>query len=165
MKPIRKGKEIKLSQYILHHQTNSALQLFHDLSIQNEEPIKLIAILVGQFRLLIQVKYLMKQGYQQGNIADMLKIHTYRVKLAMQEVRKYQMHDLLHLFDQLVELDYQIKSGQVEKNFAFQIVGGIVARVAGQTFVDTGESFFQLVLSDKLVYLFCRYHVFSLFEA
>ncbi len=111
----------ELSQYILHHQTNSALQLFHDLSIQNEEPIKLIAILVGQFRLLIQVKYLMKQGYQQGNIADMLKIHTYRVKLAMQEVRKYQMHDLLHLFDQLVELDYQIKSGQVEKNFAFQM--------------------------------------------
>lgn len=111
----------ELSQFVLYRQTSLALKLFDDLTLQKEEPIKLIAILIGQFRLMIQVKYLVKQGYQQANIADMLKIHSYRVKLAMQEVKKYQMGYLIQLFDDLVELDFQIKSGKVDKFFAFQM--------------------------------------------
>lgn len=111
----------ELTQNVLLGNKTQALQLFDELCLQGEEPIKMIAILIGQLRLFIQTKFLMSKGYQQANIAEQLKIHSYRVKLAMQDVRKYETTRLFDLYNQLVELDYQIKTGKVQKQFAFQL--------------------------------------------
>ncbi|WP_165006131.1 MULTISPECIES: DNA polymerase III subunit delta [unclassified Enterococcus] len=110
-----------MTQYILSGQTELALRLYGDLVTQGEETIKINAILLSQLRLFLQTKFLVKIGYQQANIAETLKIHPYRVKLAMQEVRKFDEALLVQLFDQLVEMDYQIKSGQIEKELSFQL--------------------------------------------
>lgn len=110
-----------MTQYILSAKTEQALRLFEDLITQGEETIKINAILLSQIRLFLQTKFLMKIGYQQANIAETLKIHPYRVKLAMQEVRKFDEKILRRLFDDLVEMDYQIKSGKIEKELSFQL--------------------------------------------
>ncbi|EEV50571.1 DNA polymerase III subunit delta [Enterococcus faecium 1,141,733] len=110
-----------MTQYILKGKTEQALRLYEDLVMQGEETIKINAILLSQLRLFLQAKFLVKIGYQQANIAETLKIHPYRVKLAMQEVRKFDEQLLVQLFDQLVEMDYQIKTGQIEKELSFQL--------------------------------------------
>lgn len=110
-----------MTQYILSGRTEQALQLFQDLVTQGEETIKINAILLSQIRLFLQTKFLVKIGYQQANIAETLKIHPYRVKLAMQEVRKFDEQTLRRLFDELVEMDYEIKSGKIEKELSFQL--------------------------------------------
>ncbi len=76
-----------MTQYILKGKTEQALRLYEDLVMQGEETIKINAILLSQLRLFLQTKFLVKIGYQQANIAETLKIHPYRVKLAMQEVK------------------------------------------------------------------------------
>ena len=110
-----------MTQYILSGRTEQALRLFQDLVTQGEETIKINAILLSQIRLFLQTKFLVKIGYQQANIAETLKIHPYRVKLAMQEVRKFDEQTLRRLFDELVEMDYEIKSGKIEKELSFQL--------------------------------------------
>ncbi|HBK5568969.1 TPA: DNA polymerase III subunit delta [Enterococcus faecium] len=110
-----------MTQYILKGKTEQALRLYEDLVMQGEETIKINAILLSQLRLFLKTKFLVKIGYQQANIAETLKIHPYRVKLAMQEVKKFDEHLLVQLFDQLVEMDYQIKTGQIEKELSFQL--------------------------------------------
>ncbi|WP_422699334.1 DNA polymerase III subunit delta [Enterococcus durans] len=110
-----------MTQYILSGRTEKALRLFQDLVTQGEETIKINAILLSQIRLFLQTKFLVKIGYQQANIAETLKIHPYRVKLAMQEVRKFNEQTLRRLFDELVEMDYEIKSGKIEKELSFQL--------------------------------------------
>ncbi|MEJ1308528.1 DNA polymerase III subunit delta [Enterococcus faecium] len=110
-----------MTQYILKGKTEQALRLYEDLVMQGEETIKINAILLSQLRFFLQTKFLVKIGYQQANIAETLKIHPYRVKLAMQEVKKFDEHLLVQLFDQLVEMDYQIKTGQIEKELSFQL--------------------------------------------
>ncbi len=110
-----------MTQYILKGKTEQALRLYEDLVMQGEETIKINAILLSQLRLFLQTKFLVKIGYQQANIAETLKVHPYRVKLAMQEVRKFDEQLLVQLFDQLVEMDYQIKTGQIEKELSFQL--------------------------------------------
>lgn len=110
-----------MTEYVLSGKTEPALRLYEDLVLQGEETIKINAILLAQLRLLLQTKFLMKIGYQQANIADTLKVHPYRVKLAMQQVKKFREELLIELFDQLVEIDYQIKSGQMDKELLFQL--------------------------------------------
>ncbi|WP_207940483.1 DNA polymerase III, delta subunit [Enterococcus sp. DIV2402] len=110
-----------LTNYVLQGKTEAALRLYDDLYIQGEETIKINAILISQIRLLLQTAILMKIGYQQGNIAETLKVHPYRVKLAMQQAKKLNQKDLAHLYDELIENDYLIKSGRMEKEFLFQL--------------------------------------------
>lgn len=110
-----------LTNYVLQGKTEAALRLYDDLHTQGEETIKINAILISQIRLLLQTAILMKVGYQQGNIAETLKVHPYRVKLAMQQARKLNQKELAHLYDELIENDYLIKSGRMDKEFLFQL--------------------------------------------
>lgn len=111
----------ELTDYVLKKDSYQALQTYDELKLQGEEPIKLMAILINQLRLLLQTKILMNVGYQQSNIAKTLSIHPYRVKLAMQQVKQFPMERLSQMFDELVENDYLIKTGQLDKDLAFQL--------------------------------------------
>ncbi|MBF1727064.1 MAG: DNA polymerase III subunit delta, partial [Streptococcus sp.] len=74
---------------ILNKDSKRALQIYHDMLLQKEDPIKMNAILLGQFRLLLQVSYLKKAGYQEPEIQKTLAVHPYRVKLALNQCRRY----------------------------------------------------------------------------
>ncbi len=65
-----------------------AVQIYQDLLLAKHEPVALHALLVSQFRLLIQVKLLGHQGYQQAEISATVVSITYRVKLALETVRR-----------------------------------------------------------------------------
>ena len=106
---------------MLQGKVADAWRLYDDLLLQGEETIKINAILIGQVRLLLQASILMKVGYQQANIAETLKIHPYRVKLAMQQARKFNEKQLAALYHELIENDYLVKSGQIDKEFLFQL--------------------------------------------
>ncbi|WP_413509113.1 DNA polymerase III subunit delta [Carnobacterium maltaromaticum] len=110
-----------LVEYVLKRQTANALSLYQDLLLQKEDPIKINAILMTQFRLLLQVKFLEKKGYQQGDSAGMLKVHPYRVKLAIQQARKFSEKVLVSAFEGLVDAEYRLKTGQGDKEMQFEL--------------------------------------------
>lgn len=110
-----------LTNYVLQGKTAEALQLYEDLHVQGEETIKINAILISQIRIYLQTAILLKMGYQQGNITRTLNVHPYRVKLAIQQVRKIDSKILTRLYDELIENDYKIKTGQMDKEYLFQL--------------------------------------------
>lgn len=110
-----------LTSDVLTGQGAKAIQLYEDLLLQGEETIKLNAILLNQIRLFLQTKILAKLGYQQANIAETLKIHPYRVKLAMQQVRSFDLTRLEQIYDELVENDFKMKTGQIDKELLFEL--------------------------------------------
>lgn len=117
-----------MTNYVLQGKADQALTLYRDLLLQGEETIKINAILISQVRLLLQCKILLQIGYQQGNIADTLKIHPYRVKLGIQQVRSFSVARLAEIFDELVENDYKMKTGQMDKDLLFEL---FVLKLAG----------------------------------
>ena len=111
----------ELTSDVLKGNVSNALRLYDDLLLQGEETIKINAILISQVRLLLQAAILMKIGYQQANIAETLGIHPYRVKLAMQQARGFGEKQLAALYSELIENDYLVKSGQMDKEYLFQL--------------------------------------------
>ena len=79
----------ELGESILKKEGVKALQIYHDMLLQKEDPLKMNAILLGQFRLLLQVSYLKKEGYQEPEIQKTLGVHPYRVKIALQQSRRF----------------------------------------------------------------------------
>lgn len=110
-----------LVDLVLDHQTDTALQMYHELILQREEPLKINAILLGQFRLLLQVKILHSQGYAQGNIASTLKVHPYRIKLALRKINRFKMNDLINAYLGLIDNEQKMKSTNQNPELLFQL--------------------------------------------
>lgn len=110
-----------LMNEILNKNIYQAEELYHQFLLQKIDPILLVAILTSQLRLLIQVKVLTEKGLSEPTISKNLKLHPYRVKLAHRQTRKLNMPQLQVMYDDLVNLDYQIKSGQGDKELLFDL--------------------------------------------
>ncbi|UAC47312.1 DNA polymerase III subunit delta [Bacillus aquiflavi] len=100
---------------IVHRKIDEALRIFYDLLKQNQEPIKILSIISGQFRLIYQVKELARQGYGEKQIAGYLKVHPYRVKLAAGQARFFSNEELIRKIDLLSQADYEMKTGAMNK--------------------------------------------------
>lgn len=106
----------------LGHVQQNALERYQHLLRNGNEPIQLLALITAQVRLLLQVKILRHAGYAQGDIASQLKVHPYRVKLAMQQEQKFRLIELKQMFQELVALDFKIKTGRADKAQALELL-------------------------------------------
>lgn len=112
----------ELIEKIVQRKIDRALEIFYELLRNNEEPIKILALMTSQFRLIYQVKNLSDQGYSQQKIGGILKVHPYRVKLAAGQARYFKDKELMTLMDGLAEADYSMKSGKVDKVLAVELL-------------------------------------------
>ena len=111
----------KLIDAIINKNKNEAIMLYQDRIKLNEEPIAIIIALANQIRIMYQVKQLYLNGYTENNIASILKIHPYRVKLANQNSKKYDSNILLNYLKQLADLDISIKTGKIDKQLGLEL--------------------------------------------
>ncbi|MDE3839677.1 DNA polymerase III subunit delta [Bacillus methanolicus] len=107
---------------VVHRKIDEALKIYYDLLKQNEEPIKILSIISGQFRLIYQVKELARRGYGQQQIAGFLKIHPFRVKLAAGQAKLFTDHELSIIIQQLAEADYKMKTGGMDKELLIELI-------------------------------------------
>lgn len=110
-----------LVNQVLAKDTAKAVTLYRELLLAKEEPLKINAILQGQFRLLIQTKVLAKQGYSQGKLASLLKVHPYRIKLALQSQRRFKLTDLNQAYLGLFRVEKQMKSTAMAPEMLFSL--------------------------------------------
>lgn len=116
-----------LTQMILQQKVDAARSLVRDLTLQGEDEIKLIAIMLGQFRIFTQVKILFENGRNESQIiADLSsylgrKVNPFQIKYALRDARSLQLDFLKKALVCLIETDYQIKSGVYEKGYLFDL--------------------------------------------
>ncbi len=111
----------KLLDHIVKNNKSEALEIYHEMIKMNEEPIKIIIMLANQFRIMYQSKELLKKGLSEKDIASTLKIHPYRIKLAIQNGKKYSSDLLLQYLSDLADIDINIKTGKTDKNLALEL--------------------------------------------
>ncbi|WP_284565120.1 DNA polymerase III subunit delta [Bacillus altitudinis] len=111
----------ELINQIVNRRRSEAMQMFYDLLKQNEEPIKILALISNQFRLILQTKYFAQQGYGQKQIASNLKVHPFRVKLAMDQARLFSEEELKYIVKELSTIDYEMKTGKKDKQLLLEL--------------------------------------------
>ena len=98
-----------------------AVKLFRDLKVSNVEPVTLISMLGNQFRLLNQVFYLYKNGRSEEEIAKELNIKPGRAYILRKNTSLISEKAIHRTLNELFELDLQIKSGLVDRFYAFEL--------------------------------------------
>lgn len=100
----------KMLNAYLERNHKVALEIYHDLLRQKEEPIKLVGLLASNIRTMSNVYYLVKKGYHPQQIAKQLKVHPYRVKLMVENRQRPSDENLLKALYRLSEVDLALKT-------------------------------------------------------
>lgn len=110
----------ELTNSIVSKNISKSLKIYNELIKHGEEPLQIIIRLANQFRIIYQSKELTKKGYSNKDIADILGIHPYRVKKALEISYKFPSKELLSILKKLSRIDEGIKMGNMDKNIALE---------------------------------------------
>jgi DNA polymerase-3 subunit delta len=91
-----------------------ALTGIKDLLAAKEPPLRILAMLSRQFRLLLQVHTLQEQGFPPAEIPARLNIHPYVAQKIGSQCRRFNRPLLISIFESLSELDLAVKTGRQE---------------------------------------------------
>ena len=112
----------KLTDAIGEKNKIKIMNVYNDLIENDYDPIMLIGVISNEFRLYKQVKDLISIGYSEGMISKHLKVHPYRVKLAIEKTSYYKKEDIENILSNLFKTDYDIKSGNIEKYIGLELL-------------------------------------------
>lgn len=106
---------------IVANNKEKVIESYDEMLKLGEEPIKIIVMLANQFRIIYLAKKLRKKGYMEKDIASLLEIHPYRIKLALSKGYNFSEDSLLKYLEQLADLDISIKTGKIDKNLGLEL--------------------------------------------
>ena len=101
-----------LVEKVIQRKKKEALDMLRHLLKQNEEPIKIMSLLIRQIRIILHVNILEKQGKTQKEIATQLKHHPFTIKIAAQQAKQYTQKQLLDALDLAADTDFGMKQGK-----------------------------------------------------
>ena len=110
-----------LTDSVITNNIDKSITLYNKFMDKNYEPVYIIGLLGNQFTLLYQVKKLYNMGKNNNDIASILGVHPYRVKLAIQNSYYYTEEDLIKYIYKLGNLDKDIKTGNIDKSLGLEL--------------------------------------------
>lgn len=100
---------------------DKAMRMMYDLLKNKEEPIKLLFMITRQVRIMHQVKVQSGRGYSLQQIAQQVGAHPYATKVAKEQGNRFSAKVLERLLQDLAEIDYKIKTGQLNDRTALEM--------------------------------------------
>ena len=95
-----------------------AIIKYEKLKKYNVDDIALIGLLESQLRLMIQIIMFSEKKYSNKDIATTLNIHPYRIEKTKELLRYSNKKDVCNMIKNLSNIDYKIKSGQIDNKDA-----------------------------------------------
>lgn len=107
-------------------QANRAAALLQHKLVEGADPFYLFAMVVRQFRLLLQVRDALDAGLRPAAIAKELKLHPFVADKLTRQAQGFSLTQLENIYQHLVSLDAAVKTGQQDMtNALFLLVAGL----------------------------------------
>ncbi|MEG0392625.1 MAG: DNA polymerase III subunit delta, partial [Anaerovoracaceae bacterium] len=112
----------KLLDAVSNNRKSEAFRLLHELLAGGESGFRLLAGIIGQLELMLQVREMRGEGMSLGEIQKTLKIHEFRIKKAMGFAEKYTPGDLRRVLQSAFAVETQIKTGLLKEDMALEML-------------------------------------------
>lgn len=99
-----------------------ALSLLHKHFDDGEAPLKLLSMIVYQFRTLLIIKELQEKNEPYGAIAKKSGLHPFVVQKNFYLCNQFSMPQLKKIYQKIFEADADIKTGKIEPELALDLL-------------------------------------------
>lgn len=108
-------------KYIAQHDKKKMFHCYEILKENSFDIHAMIGLIESQMRLIYQVLLGKRKNLSKDEIAKLIKEHPYRVQKSLEFLPFYTEVDIQEMIHRLHELDYRIKSGQIEATIGFEM--------------------------------------------
>ncbi|HEY8415966.1 MAG TPA: DNA polymerase III subunit delta [Thermaerobacter sp.] len=98
----------------------AALQLLGRLLAAGEPPLRLLALVARQFRILAHARALMDRGATQRDLQERLGLHPFVARKAWQQARRLGADESMEALEAILETDVAIKQGRWPDRLALE---------------------------------------------
>ena len=91
----------------------TAIKKLHEL-LGDRDPLSILGMIVRQFRLLIQAREILDQGYEENEVIKRIKVYKRVGEKITAQARKFDLQTLESIYRRLLEVDLAIKSSEME---------------------------------------------------
>ena len=109
---------------VSNNQKDKAFNLLANILGSGRDVFSIVAMLVNQFELMLEVAEFKEEGMNLPQITKTLKSSEFRIKKAMGFTEKFTVSKLKSILSQLYEIDRNIKTGMLEQNLALELLIG-----------------------------------------
>lgn len=112
----------QISNALFRGENSLAISIYRDLQLLGQKFVDaLIPMLASQFRFISEVCFLDSRGLEKEEIASQLDVNPVRVKIALKNCRNISRSQIAKALNDLYNLDLQIKSGQIDRSYGFEL--------------------------------------------
>ena len=111
----------EITNSILSNERGKALEIYNDLIMHSEDPLRILGILVNKYREILHTKLLMDDGRDKAEIADYFTATSGRTYDIMKNAKRVRKDVVESQLKKLEDLDYKIKTGQIDKNIGLEL--------------------------------------------
>lgn len=106
---------------VSRNRKDEAYRLLHNLLVSGEAVYGLLALIISQIELILEVKEMRGEGMNAVEMHKALGVHEFRIKKAMGVTEKYSVDGLKRILSKAYEIDGNIKTGLLEQNLALEL--------------------------------------------
>ena len=99
-----------------------ALDIYYDLIATKEPPMRILFMLTRQFNIMLQVKELEKEGYDQSAISKRLGIQPFVVKNYQKILGRYSLEQLKSAVEKCTKTEEQVKTGYLNDALSVELL-------------------------------------------
>ncbi|PIS43094.1 MAG: DNA polymerase III subunit delta [Candidatus Kerfeldbacteria bacterium CG08_land_8_20_14_0_20_40_16] len=111
-----------LTDALGQRQKKQALKLIHDQLASGAEPLLLLSKFIWQFRNLIQIKEMIRQGRTSAEITKELKLHPFVVQKTVPQANRFSEEELKEIYSGLLEIDFKLKNSDTAPALLFDLL-------------------------------------------
>ncbi len=111
----------ELTNALIDNNQAKAIDIYHDLLKQNEDPLRILNFIAAKMRELFHARLLLQKGYGKTEIADHFGYSSGRAYYLIKNASSQSVLQLEAHLNRLSALDYEIKSGQKDKKLGLEL--------------------------------------------
>ena len=111
----------KFVDAVIKRDVRLAMQLIKDFKLFKIEPIVLISLLAREYRLMLFAKHLQEKGFNNSEIGKKLGLQDWQVDKTINNSYHYVASDLENKLIDLLDLDFKLKSNNMDKYLALEL--------------------------------------------
>ena len=118
------GKIFAMTEAMAQGKKKQALELYYDLISLQERPLGILYMIQRQFRFLLLVKEMKKNGNDKNSMASVLAVPPFAVQKYMSQAERFQTEELKRLLEYSLILEEDVKTGRLKEQLAVELLLG-----------------------------------------
>ena len=98
-----------------------ALDYYYDLLALKEPAMRILFLLTRQFKLLLEVKVLTKQGFDRKDIASKTGLHPFVVGKYQEQAKSFSKKELRAIMEDSADIEESVKTGNLTDTLGVEL--------------------------------------------